>query len=214
MRIDIWSDLVCPWCYLGATRFEAALDIVGRDDIEVHWRAYQLDPNAPAEPRDLREVIDGRYGPGSFDGMTQRLVALGAADGIEYRFDRARFVNTADSHRLLAWAADEGDLDQQARLVDVLFRSYFTDGADLSSHEALLAAVADAGLDVDAAAGVLDSDRYAHDVAEDQRLARERGISGVPAFVIDDTFLIPGAQEVDHMVSMLERARGKSGAAR
>ncbi|MDQ2678736.1 MAG: DsbA family oxidoreductase [Actinomycetota bacterium] len=213
MRIDIWSDMVCPWCYLGAARFSAALDIVGREDVEVHWRAYQLDPSAPAEPRDLRTVIDGRYGPGSFDGMTQRLVALGAAEGLEYRFDRARFVNTADSHRLVAWAADEGDADDQARLVQVLFRSYFTDGADLSSHEALLAAVAEAGLDVDAAAAVLDSERYAAEVSEDQRLARERGITGVPAFVIDDTFLIPGAQEVDHIVSMLERARGKSATA-
>ncbi len=214
MRIDIWSDLVCPWCYLGATRLEQALDIVGRDDIEVHWRAYQLDPHAPTEPQDLRTVIDGRYGPGSFDGMTRRLVALGAADGIEYRFDRARFVNTADGHRLIAWAGDDGGPEPQDRLVRALFRAYFTDGADLSSHEALLATVANAGLDVDAATAVLGSDRYASEVAEDQQLARERGISGVPAFVLDDTFLIPGAQEVDHMVAMLQRARGKSSTAR
>ena len=214
MRIDIWSDLVCPWCYLGATRFSAALDIVGRDDVEVHWRAFQLDPNAPATPQDLRTVIDGKYGPGSFEGMTDRLVALGAAEGIEYRFDRAKFVNTADAHRLVAWAEDEQGAAAQARLVDVLFAAYFTDGADLSSNEALLAAVAAADLDVDAAASVLDSDRYAEDIATDQRLARERGISGVPAFVIDDTYLIPGAQDVDQIVLMLERAREKSAIAR
>lgn len=213
MRIDIWSDLVCPWCYLGAARFSAALERFD-GDVEVHWRSYQLDPSAPTEPSDLRTVIDGKYGPGSFDGMTDRLVALGAAEGLDYRFDRAQWVNTADGHRLVAWAADDGGLAAQARLVDVLFRGYFTDGADLSSQEVLLGAVAEAGLDVDAATAVLDSDRYAEQVRTDQQLARERGISGVPAFVIDDTYLIPGAQDVDQMVRMLERARGKSSAAR
>lgn len=215
MRIDIWSDLVCPWCYLGATRFAAALDIVGADDVEVHWRAFQLDPDAPTTPKDLRAVIDGKYGAGSFDGMTGRLTALGAEAGIEYRFDRAQWVNTADSHRLVAWAGDSGSSDlggpeAQARLVDALFRGYFTDGVDLSSRERLLEVVAAAGLDVDAADGVLSSDRYADVVATDQRLARERGISGVPAFVIDDTYLIPGAQDVEHIVAMLERARGNA----
>ncbi len=207
MRIDIWSDLVCPWCYLGATRLDAALDVVGRDDVEVHWRAFQLDPNAPAEPRDLRTVLERKYGGGAFDTMTGRLVDLGRDAGIDYRFDRALSINTADAHRLVTWAADDPDTEAQGRLVQRLFRGYFTEGEDLSSAEVLRGAVADAGLDPDAASDVLASDRFVESVVADQRLANERGISGVPAFVIDGTYLIPGAQEVDHMVQMLERAR-------
>jgi len=105
MRIDIWSDVVCPWCYLGSRRFAAALDQVGRDGVEIHWRAFQLDPAAPREPGDLRAALDRKYGPGSFDSMTPRLVALGEHEGIDYRCDLALRVNTADAHRLISWSA-------------------------------------------------------------------------------------------------------------
>ena len=105
MRIDIWSDIVCPWCYLGRSRLRSALEqLEWADEVEVRWRAYQLDPRAPAEPGDLRASIERKYGPGAFDQMTTRLTALGQAEGIDYRFDRALRVNTTDAHRLMAWA--------------------------------------------------------------------------------------------------------------
>ena len=214
MRIDIWSDVVCPWCYLGAHRLRAALEQVGHDGIEVHWRAFQLDPNAPAEPRELRRVLEAKYGQGSFDSMTERLVDLGRADGIDYRFDRALSINTADAHRLAAWAGDPhgaqgGGAELQDRVVERLFRGYFTDGEDLSDPATLLALATEVGLDHDAAAELLAGDRYADQVRQDQLLAQERGITGVPAFVIDDQWLIPGAQDVDRLVALLERVRSR-----
>ncbi len=207
MRIDIFSDVVCPWCYLGSKRLDAALDEVGRDDIEVHWRAFQLDPGAPVEPRDLRAALEAKYGPGSFDAMTQRLTTLGADVGIDYRFDRALAINTADAHRLVAWAASQG---AQEPLVDRLFVDYFTDGRDLSSSEVLVVAAASVGLDAEVAAGVLGSDAYLDEVRGDQAEAHERGISGVPAFVIDDQWVIPGAQDVDRLVQLLGKVRARS----
>ena len=215
MRIDIWSDVVCPWCYLGALRLRAALDRVGRDGIEVHWRAFQLDPSAPAEPRDLRRVLEGKYGEGTFDSMTGRLVELGRGEGIEYRFDRALSINTADAHRLAAWAGDPdgpqgGGAELQDRTVERLFRGYFTDGEDLSDHATLVSVAREVGLDAEAAQELLAGDRYREQVRDDQLVAQDRGITGVPAFVIDDQWLIPGAQDVDRLVALLERVRERS----
>ena len=224
MRIDIWSDVVCPWCYLGAHRLDTALAIVGRDGIEVRWHAFQLDPSAAAEPRDLRRSLEAKYGPGTFDSMTGRLVALGAEEGLDYRFDSALAINTADAHRLIAWAGGQDESDPsdsahgpegaQARLVQRFFHGYFTDGKDLSDSAELLAAVAEVGLDRSAAELVLDGDEFVEQVASDQRAARERGITGVPAFVIDDQSLIPGAQDVDRLVALLRSVRGDGATAR
>ncbi|CAN5393714.1 DsbA family oxidoreductase [soil metagenome] len=214
MRIDIWSDVVCPWCYLGAHRLELALDQVGRDDIEVRWHAFQLDPSAGPEAKPLRGALEAKYGPGTFDSMTGRLVDLGQAEGLDYHFDRALAINTADAHRLIAWSGDLEDDTAQDALVQRLFRGYFTDGENLSDRGALLNAVTEAGLDVDEAAQVLDSDRYVAQITDDQREAGELGITGVPAFVIDQKYLIPGAQDVDRIVAMLEQVRGEKTAAR
>ena len=220
MRIDIWSDVVCPWCYLGANRLDTALDIVGRDGVDIRWHAFQLDPSARAEPRDLRATLEAKYGAGSFDSMTGRLVALGEAEGLEYRFDHALAINTADAHRLLSWAGDSaGDSADagpgaQERLVRRFFVGYFTGGEDLSRHESLLDAVEQVGLDRDSAAAVLAGTEYAEQVVADQQGAHERGITGVPAFVIDDQWLIPGAQDVDRLVALLERVRGDGSVAR
>ncbi len=232
MRIDIWSDVVCPWCYLGARRLDAALDQVGRSDIEVRWRAFQLDPGAPTEPGDLRAALERKYGPGAFDAMTERLEGLGREAGIDYRFDRALRVNTADAHRLIAWAgsgdemgaaggsgagggpggagtADASTIMQQSRLVDRLFDDYFTQGADIGRHDTLVDAAASVGLDRDLAAEMLVSGSWSEQIRADQASAHERGISGVPAFVIDDDWIIPGAQDTDRLVQLLQRVRDR-----
>lgn len=211
VRIQIWSDVICPWCYLGSRRLRAALDQLGLDDVELRWRAFQLDPTAPREPSDLRVALDRKYGPGAFDSMTPRLAALGAEVGIDYRFDKALRVNTSDAHRLLAWAAAQGPsvIDgPQDLLVKALFHAYFTEGVDLCDRTALIAAADGVGLDVDAAGEVLASDAHAGEVDADQAEAVERGITGVPAFVVDDQWVIPGAQETDHMVRLLSRVGG------
>lgn len=206
VRIDIWSDVICPWCYLGKRRFEAArAQLPFGAELEVRWRAYQLDPRAPTEPGDLRVAIERKYGPGAFDGMTRRLTALGAAEGITYRFDIAQRVNTLDAHRLMEWAWSQG-ADAQDRLGERLFRAYFEEGANVADPVVLRSLAADAGLDGDRAGEVLAGRDFAAEVAADLEAALDREITGVPAFVVADRLMIPGAQEVETMVALLTRA--------
>lgn len=212
MRIDIWSDMVCPWCYLGHRRFELALEELaddGVDAVDVRWHAFELDPDAPAEPGDLRAVIERKYGPGAFDGMTGRLTALGAADGLEYRFDLAQRVNTFDAHRLTALAATHG-ADRQDRMLRRLFRAYFTEGADLSDREELIGLAEDVDLDADTVRAALAGDDFADEVRADEEMARELGVTGVPAFVIDRQFLVSGAQDTETFVRLLRKAAENS----
>lgn len=208
MRIDVWSDVLCPWCYLGHRRLGRALEELGwQDEVEVRFRAFLLDPRATAEPSDLRRAIEGKYGPGAFDSMTRRLVALGEPEGIDYRFDRAVRVTTLEAHRLILWAWDQGGQAAQTPLVERLFLAYFTEGADVADHPTLVRLVGDAGLDADAAARVLAGTTYAEEVAADLVEAHERELTGVPAFLVEERLLIPGAQEVETFVTVLRRAR-------
>lgn len=208
VHIDIWSDVICPWCYLGQRRFDKALaTLPWADEITVRWRAYQLDPGAPREPADLRAALERKYGPGAFDQMTRRLTALGRAEGIDYRFDLAQRVNTLAAHRLLAWAWATGGAPAQDRLHTRIFRAYFEEGENVADPDALARFAGDTGLDAHDAKRVARSRAYADDVADDLRLGMERQLTGVPAFVIEDRWLIPGAQDVDTMTVVLERAR-------
>lgn len=202
MRIDIWSDVVCPWCYLGHRRFALAIQELGLDDIKVTWRAFQLDPDAPPDPTPLAPVIERKYGPGAFDAMVERLVVLGAQVGIEFRFDIAQRVNTGDAHQLLAWA-DEQHAGEEMR--ERLFAAYFTEGADLSDRTQLTAQAAAVGLSGAQAGIQLDSGAHVSSVAADMAAARSAGVTGVPAFLVNGEFLIPGAQEVDRLVALLGR---------
>ncbi|UDY36878.1 DsbA family oxidoreductase [Dermatobacter hominis] len=213
MHIDIWSDMVCPWCYLGSRRLGAALDRFAEahpdQPVTVRWRAFELDPGAPPEPQELRPALEKKYGAGSFDAMTGRLVSLGGPEGIDYRFDIAQRVNTFDAHRLVAWAAtvepDDGEGSPQDRLVERIFHAYFTDGADVSDHDVLADLAEGAGLDRDVAAEVLASGAFADEVRTEESGARTRDITGVPAVVIDDRVLVPGAQEVETFLRVLEK---------
>ena len=211
MRIDIWSDVVCPWCFLGKRRLDAALvQLGGSGGVEIRWRAFQLDPTATAEPGDLRRSIEAKYGVGAFDRMVHRLVTLGEDEGIGYRFDLAQRVNTVDAHRLVAWAWDAGGAAIQTALVDRLFRAYFEEGANVAEHGTLADLAADVGLDSAEAAAVLLTDRFADEVRDDLADAHERGLTGVPTFVLNDQFAIPGAQDVDTFVSLLGRVRDRA----
>jgi predicted DsbA family dithiol-disulfide isomerase len=207
VRIDVWSDPICPWCYLGEHRLQQALDRVGwGSEVSVHMRAFQLDPSAPATPHDLRAALDRKYGPGAFDAMTRRLTALGEAEGLVYRFDLAQRVNTLDAHRVVLWAA-ESDPDRAVSLTRKLFAAYFTDGRNLADHDVLLDLATASGLDAQETARLLAGDGYTEEVRADTAAAYEHGITGVPAFVIEGRWLISGAQEVDTLVRVLERGR-------
>ncbi len=214
MELEVFSDVVCPWCLLGARRLDLALDeldrtgTLERDAVTVRWRAFQLDPSAPAEPQDLRPTIDRKYGPGSFDVMTQRLSTLGHEVGIDYRFDLAQRVNTFDAHRLLAWSATQPA--GQGQLVGLLFTAYFTSGADVSDHATLVGLADAAGLDPQAASDVLAGDDWSEPVLADRAAAERLDVSGVPTFVVDGGAVIPGAQDVATLVRFLGRLAARN----
>lgn len=162
-------------------------------------------PKATTEPGDLKRSIETKYGPGAFDQMTRRLDALGQAEGIDYRFDLAKRVNTIDAHRLLAWSLATDGPAVQAALVEVLFRAYFQEGANVADHATLAGAATEVGLDGDAATAMLAGGDHLVTVEADLAQASEHGIAGVPAFVLDETFVIPGAQDTDTFVNLIGR---------
>lgn len=210
MHIDIWSDVICPWCYLGSRRLAAAIDVFEQrhpdEPVTLRWRAFELDPGAPLEPRPMRPVIERKYGPGAFDAMTGRLTTLGAAEGIDYRFEDTLRVNTFDAHRLLGAAGSSPDPGAQDRLAERLFRAYFTEGRDVADHATLVELAEEAGIERDEAQELLASDARSEQVRADEAAARDRDITGVPAVVVDGRLLVPGAQEPDVFLRVLERA--------
>lgn len=210
MRIDVWSDVVCPWCYLGKRRLELALDGLDfADEVEVRWRAYQLDPTATATPKDLADAIDRKYGPGAFDGMQRRLGALGEAVGIEYRFDLAQRVTSLPALALVAWIEATEGAGAASRLHDRLFRAYFTEGANIADPSNLVSWAVEVGADPELAGEAVATGAGRDAVAADLQAAAARDITGVPAFVIEDAHLIPGAQDVETMQHLLTRIHAK-----
>lgn len=215
MRIDVWSDVVCPWCYLGKRRLEAAIaGLPFADEIDVHWRAFQLDPTATTEPKDLERALERKYGHGAFDGMKRRLGALGAEIGIDYRFDDAVRVTSLPALMLVAWIEATEGAEAAGRLHDRLFHAYFTEGANIADPSSLVDWAVEVGADRELAGEAVATGAGREVVARDLEAAAERQITGVPAFVLDDRVLIPGAQDVETMRAMITRVRDKSIASR
>ena len=204
MKIEIYSDIACPWCYIGKRRFERALGAFNQP-VEVVYRPYQLVPDAPADATPHRAWLAERYGPQS-RAMDDRVAALGAADGITYDFDAALHANTFDGHRLLWLAATEYGLPVQHVLKEKLLAAHFTDGTDIGDHTALTAVAVAAGLDRDRVAGFLASDEGSNEVRAELDHARALGISSVPTFVIDEKWAVQGAQETSTFLRALEQA--------
>jgi predicted DsbA family dithiol-disulfide isomerase len=207
VKVEIWSDVVCPWCYIGKRRFERALaGFEHRDDVEVAWRSFELDPHAPRESgEDPVERLARKYGMTREDALAAqaRVSALAAGEGLAYRLDAAPPANTLDAHRLLHLAADRGVQDAAE---ERLFAAHFTEGRRLGDPETLVELAADVGLDGGAVRAVLEGDDYADAVAGDEREAAELGITGVPFFVIDRRYGISGAQPAELIQQALERA--------
>ena len=207
MRVDIWSDVVCPWCYLGTRRFEEAVARLEGRELEVVHRAFELDPNVPAEGMDLAEYLARKFGGTQRVAMTHDRLDQAAGDvDVDFRWDGKRRINTFDAHRLAAWALDTSGPQVQNDVHQRLFRAYFTDNRDLADHAVLAALAAEAGLDPARAAEVLATDAYGDEVRADERQASELDIHAVPTFVIEGRWVIPGAQEIDTFVELLERA--------
>ncbi len=207
VNIDIWSDVVCPWCYIGKRRFESALQRFDHsDEVAVTWHSFELDPAAVSRTgSDYVGRLAGKLGTGvaRAQEMLDSMTVTAAQDGLEYRFDIAQHGNTFDAHRLLHLAAAHG---VQGELKERLFRATFTQGLAIADHSTLTDLAAEVGLDRAEVAAALAGDRFADDVRADEAQARAYGITGVPFFVIDSKFGVSGAQPADTLLQVLEQA--------
>jgi predicted DsbA family dithiol-disulfide isomerase len=196
MELEIWSDIACPWCYVGKRRMEAALaSFEHADAVNVTWRSFELDPTAPpAREQSHVELIAQKYGRTveQVEAMDAQLTGVAAEAGIDMKLSQIRSGNTFDGHRVIHLAAEHG---LQDAMKERLMRAYFTEGALVSDHETLIALAVEVGLDATAVREVLLTERYAEDVRADERDAQDAGISAVPCFVIDRKFGASGAQD-------------------
>jgi predicted DsbA family dithiol-disulfide isomerase len=209
LRIDVWSDIVCPWCYVGKRRLEAALaQFTHRDEVEVVWRAFELDPAAPAvrdEGVTYAERLARKYGTTveHAERMIQQMTEVAAVDGLDFRFDRIRPGRTFDAHRLLHLAAERGVQDA---LKERLLRAYMTEGAAIGDPKSLVRLASEAGLEADEAEGVLASAAYSAEVRSEEDDARDLGITGVPFFVIGGRYAVSGAQPAEVLLRAVTTA--------
>jgi predicted DsbA family dithiol-disulfide isomerase len=206
--VEMWSDVVCPWCYIGKTNLDRALRTFDRDeDVEVVFRSFVLDPEAPARPRPAVDYLAERYGGGRGQalGMMRQVTAVAAGVGLECRLEDSLAGQTHDAHRVLHLAADHG---LQPEVAQRLFSAHFTENRSVFDAESLAALAAEVGLPGTDVENVLNGDRYAEAVAADIAQARAYGISAVPFFVIDGSLGVSGAQPPDVLGRVLERAAG------
>ncbi len=212
MEVEIWADVVCPWCYLGKRHFEQALDSFGHaDKVQVVYRSFELDPAAPrGVTKPTVEVLAQKYGmsPDRARQAQQQMAERATADGLTFRLDGLRSGNTRDAHRLLHLAKTS---DHQVELMERLQRAYFTEQDSIFDHDSLTRLAVEAGLDPAEVADVLGSDRYGDHVDTDQAMARSLGATGVPLFVVDRRYGISGAQPAETITGVLERAWAEAG---
>lgn len=211
MQVEIWSDVVCPWCYVGKRRFEQALaQFPHADDVSVTYRSFELDPGAPLERTGSHdEHLARKYGMTVERArqLNDQMTQTAAAEGLEFRFDRIRGGNTFDAHRLLHFAAERG---KQLELKERLLKATFTDGEPVADRTALVRLAADVGLDETEAREALDGDAYADAVRADEQQAMVYGITGVPFFVVDRKYGVSGAQPAEVLLQVLNRAHDDS----
>jgi predicted DsbA family dithiol-disulfide isomerase len=206
LLVEIWSDLVCPWCYLGKRRLEQALEqFPERDRVDVVWRSFELEPDAPTTPEPRAEALVRRYGmtPEQAAERDATMTALAAEAGLDYRPDLVLLGNTFDAHRILHAAAAAG---LQAPAKERLLRAYFTEGRALSDPDTLVELAGEAGLDTDAARAALAGGSHADEVRAEEREAAQLGITGVPFFVLGRRYAVSGAQPAELLLQALERA--------
>jgi predicted DsbA family dithiol-disulfide isomerase len=205
LTIDVVSDVVCPWCYLGKRRFARAVELVPDVDLTVRWRPFRLDPTIPPEGIARTEYLAKKFGsPEAIEPMHQQLTELGAGEGIDFRFDRiARSPNTVDAHRLVRWAEAAGSDDD---IVERLFLAYFTDGRDVGARDILAEIVGEAGLDDRQAAERLATDEDRAAVEAEVNEAYRIGVSGVPCFIIDQAYAVMGAHPPETIAGAIRQS--------
>ncbi len=213
VRVEIWSDIACPWCYVGKRRFESALaGFEHRDDVAVTWRSFELDPAAPAQrSQDGADHLAAKYGCSRVEAlaMQERMTATAAAEGLDFRFDLARGGNTFDAHRHLHLAAAHG---LQDALKERIMRAYLTECRLVSNVKVLEALAVEVGLPMADVSELAVTDRYAAEVRADEATAARLGITAVPCFVFDRSLAASGAQSAEVLGEMLERCWESSAA--
>lgn len=205
MQIDIVSDTVCPWCFIGKRRIGRAMAMRPNVNFDVFWCPYRLDPTIPREGVDRRAYLKAKFGdsPRS-SAMGDAIRSEGAGEGIEFAFDKiAKTPNTLDSHRLVRWAAGAGVQDD---IVERLFQAYFIEGRDVGDPAVLSAIATEAGMDGDLVATLLAGDADLAEVEREAGLASEMGFTGVPTFIFDSKFMISGAREAELLVRVIDKA--------
>jgi predicted DsbA family dithiol-disulfide isomerase len=204
IRIDVVSDVVCPWCFIGKRRLEKALALASDVPVEVHYRPYYLNEWIPAQGMSRDEYLTTKFGsPDRYKDIARRVQAAAAAEGLVYAVEKmSRQPNTRDAHRLIRWAEGIGKApEMKQRLMDL----YFTEGADLSNEAVLVQAAADVGLDPEDVRAALDSDKDIAEIEQEVNAAKEAGIQGVPCFILDGKYAISGAQEPEALAQAIQQ---------
>lgn len=205
ITVDIVSDVVCPWCIIGYKKLEKAMQrFEGKARFELAWHAFELNPSMPPEGQDISEHMAQKYGatPEQSKANRERLRNAGSELDFEFSYgDNMRMVNTFDAHRLLHWAGETG---KQTALKLALFKAHFTDGKDVSDHDTLVSVAASVGLDEKRARDLLSTNLFAEEVRATEAEWQDRFITGVPAFIFNKKFMVPGAQEADVFANIIE----------
>jgi len=201
--LDIISDPICPWCYIGKVRLDRALEARPHHTLDLHWRPFQLNPDMPAGGMDRRAYLEGKFGgPDEAARIYGQIAATAEADGIEIDLDNvSRTPNTIDAHRLIRWSRLEG---RQSLIVNQLFHRYFRKGQDISDHAVLIDIAETAGMDADLTARLLASDNDIEEVRAEDAQAREIGVQGVPTFIVGNRHVVSGAQDTDLWLRVID----------
>jgi predicted DsbA family dithiol-disulfide isomerase len=203
MQVEIWSDVACPWCYVGTLRFEQAVEETGAD-VEVVYRSFELDPTVPKDGPPLVDYLVRKYGDRSrVQAAHARLTQAGSELGIDFRWSLMTRANTFDAHRILAWALATAGADQQRALKKALLHAYFTEGVDVADQDALADIAERVGLDRAVAREVLASGEYAEAVRDEEQAAYRHGITAVPTFVVEGEWMLQGAHDTSAWVRAL-----------
>ncbi len=205
VRIDVVSDVVCPWCFIGKRRLEKALALKPGIPVEVHWRPYFLNDWIPREGISREQYLTTKFGSvDRYKGVADRVIAAAADEGLTYAADKVkRQPNTTDAHRLIRWAEGIG---KAAEMKQKLMDLYFTDGADLTDPAVLTQAAADVGLDPEQVREALAGDQDVEQITREVEAAKEAGIQGVPMFIFGGKFAVSGAQAPEYLAEAIERA--------
>jgi len=207
VELDIVSDVMCPWCYIGKRRLEKALSMLDNVEVEVRWRPYQLDSTLPPEGKDRQKYLDDKFGgPEQAREIYQRIEDAGKLEGLDFAFDKIKIApNTLDAHRVIRWAANGGEEAQQ-KIVERLFELFFIEGANIGEPAVLLKAAETVGMNVEIMEGLLPTDADREEVTNEVETARKMGVTGVPCFIINNKYAVMGAQEPETIAQAINNA--------